>query len=67
MEFKGPSFDLSFSPSFAQFSASSKSQERLWHINEGGGTPITVRVESFQTLLWSKLSSCAWFPFVQAG
>ncbi len=35
MEFKGPSFDLSFPPSFAQFSASSK-QERLWQVNEGG-------------------------------
>lgn len=36
MEFKGPSFDLSFSPSFAPFSAASKSQERLWHVNKGG-------------------------------
>lgn len=36
MEFKGTSFDLaSFSPS-VQFSASSKFQERLWPVNEGG-------------------------------
>lgn len=36
MEFKGTSFDLAiFSPS-VQFLASSKFQERLWPINEGG-------------------------------
>lgn len=61
-----PSFDLALIPPSARFSACSKSEERLWNVNEGGDSYYSG-AESFQTLLWSKLGSCAWFSFVQAA